>query len=486
MKKLILLFTCLAIISISQAQTQDKKWNFGLHGGLTQYNGDLGNDFYKTDMVAYGVGGISLSRYIGSHFDLNLSIMKGTVGFSRYPNNFRGEFTSALINFRFNVVAPRYAVRPYIFVGAGAMLFDKNIEISSKKVDYIAPSFGGGANFRITPTLMLNIQETFMYSSADNRDGLVKNENDMYVLHTVGLTFNFGKKHDADNDGVNDRSDKCADTPPGVAVDKSGCPLDKDKDGVADYLDVCPDVAGTKELKGCPDADGDGIADKDDRCPNVRGSLTLMGCPDADGDGIADLDDICPDTKAGYNVNAVGCPMDNDNDGIVNEEDRCPDASGPASLTGCPDTDGDGVVDLDDRCPEIKGTLTNQGCPEIPKEVEIKITQIASKIFFESNSDVLKVASLEQLNELVKILKEYQTANLQIDGHTDSQGSDEFNQILSQKRTESVKTYLMGKGIMESRLTTTGFGEKNPIADNNSSAGRAKNRRVELKTSYKQ
>ena len=214
--------------------------------------------------------------------------------------------------------------------------------------------------------------------------------------------------------------------------------------------------------------------------------MALLGCPDADGDGVADLDDICPDTKAGYNVNAVGCPMDNDNDGIVNEEDRCPDAAGPASLKGCPDTDGDGVVDLDDRCPEIKGTLTNQGCPEIPKEVAVKITQIASKIFFESNSDVLKVASLEQLNELVKILKEYQTANLQIDGHTDSQGSDEFNQILSQKRTESVKTYLMGKGIMESRLTTTGFGEKNPIADNNSSAGRAKNRRVELKTSYKQ
>lgn len=485
MKKLLLLFTCLAIFSISQAQTQDKKWNFGLHGGLTQYNGDLGNDFYKTDMAAYGVGGISLSRYVTSHFDLSLSIMKGTVGFSRYPDHFRGEFTSALINFRFNIVAARYSVRPYIFVGAGAMLFDKNIEISSKKVDYVAPSFGGGANFRLTPTLMLNIQETFMYSAADNRDGVVKSENDMYLLHTIGLSFNFGKKHDADNDGVNDRSDKCANTPPGVAVDKSGCALDKDNDGVADYMDVCPDVAGTEELRGCPDADGDGISDKDDRCPNIIGSLALMGCPDADGDGVADLDDNCPDTKAGYNVNAVGCPLDKDNDGIVDEEDRCPDVAGPASLVGCPDTDGDGVVDLDDRCPEIIGTLTNQGCPEIPKEVEVKITQIASKLFFELNSDVLEVASLEQLNELVKILKEYPTANLQIDGYTDSQGTDEYNQMLSQKRTESVKTYLMGKGIMESRLTTTGHGENNPIADNSTSAGRAKNRRVEFKTSYR-
>jgi outer membrane protein OmpA-like peptidoglycan-associated protein len=486
MKKLLLLFTCLVMITISNAQTQDKKWNFGLHGGITQYNGDLGNDFYKTDMAVYGVGGISVSRYISSHFDLNLLITKGTFGYNRPPGYFIGEFTSALVNFRFNVLAPRYAVRPYIFVGGGAIVFDKNLDISPKKVDFAAPSFGAGVNFKVTPTVMINLQETFMYSSEDTRDGVVKNENDMYLMHTVGVTFNFGKKKDADNDGVVDRSDKCANTPAGVTVDKSGCPLDVDKDGVADYMDICPDVAGTKELKGCPDTDGDGIADKDDRCPNVIGSLALLGCPDADGDGVADLDDNCPDTKAGYNVNAVGCPMDNDNDGIINEEDRCPDVTGPASLKGCPDTDGDGIVDLDDHCPQVIGTLTNHGCPEITKEVAIKITQIASKIFFETNSDALKVASLVQLDELAKILKEYESANLLIEGHTDSQGADAYNETLSQKRTESVKTYLMAQGIMESRLTTIGYGETKPIADNGTSVGRSKNRRVELKTSYKE
>lgn len=113
-----------------------------------------------------------------------------------------------------------------------------------------------------------------------------------------------------------------------------------------------------------------------------------------------------------------------------------------------------------------------------------KITQIASKIFFETNSDKLKVASLVQLDELAEILKRYEGANLIIEGHTDSQGEDAYNLTLSQKRTESVKTYLMGKGIMESRLTATGFGETKPIDDNKTSAGRAKNRRVELKTQY--
>jgi len=333
----------------------------------------------------------------------------------------------------------------------------------------------------------------------------------MYLLHSVGLTFNFGTKKDADGDGISDYRDKCDNTPPNIEVDKTGCPLDKDEDGVADYLDACadkagvkelngcpdidgdgiadkddacPDAKGTKVLKGCPDKDNDGVADKDDKCPNDAGTAILKGCPDADKDGVADVDDLCANTKNGYKVDAVGCTMDNDKDGIVNEEDACPDLSGPLALKGCPDTDGDGVADNLDRCPKVKGTIANKGCPEIAVADIKKITNIASKIFFETNSDKLKVASLAQLDELSIILKKYDAANLVIEGHADSQGDDAFNLTLSQKRTESVKVYLMEKGIMESRLTAVGFGETQPIADNKTDLGRAKNRRVVLKTTY--
>ena len=96
------------------------------------------------------------------------------------------------------------------------------------------------------------------------------------------------------------------------------------------------------------------------------------------------------------------------------------------------------------------------------------------------------MASLVQLDELVTILKRYENANLLIGGHTDSKGTDEYNITLSQKRTESVKAYLLEKGIVESRLTATGYGETQPIADNKTDLGRAKNRRVELKTSYRE
>ncbi|MEJ8819027.1 OmpA family protein [Lacibacter sp. H407] len=484
MKKLTMLCILSICTYIAIAQTQDKKWNIGLHGGAAQYKGDLGNDFYKTDMAFYGFGGLSLSHYIGSHLDLTIMGTRGKIGFNRPSGNFVSDVTTASVNLRVNVLGPNSPVRPYGFVGFGAMLFDKKLEVTKQNLDFATPTAGAGLNIKLGPVVNLNLQETFLFSNRDRRDGVNAGKNDEYLFHSAGLTFNLGKKKDADNDGVADRLDKCPNTPAMVAVDKTGCPLDKDADGVPDYLDACPDAAGPQLLNGCPDKDGDGIADKDDRCPDVAGSAAFQGCADTDADGVADIDDKCPDTKAGYKVDAAGCTLDNDKDGLVNEEDRCPDAAGPASLKGCPDTDGDGVADIDDRCPTIKGTIPNKGCPEITKEVETKITTIARNLFFETNSDVLKVASLSRLDELVLILREYENAKLTIEGHTDSQGADDFNMTLSEKRSASVRKYLIEKGISESRLMSKGFGESTPIADNKTAAGRAKNRRVELKTSY--
>lgn len=484
MKKVLFLCTCLAFTFFANAQTEDRKWNIGISGGATQYKGDLGNDFYKTDMTFYGVGGLSVSRYLGKYFDLSLAANKGTVAYNRPNGYFNSEFSSLALNLKINLLNPDYAVRPYVFGGIGAMLFDKKLDVNSKKIDYLLPTAGGGLTFRLSPVIMLNVQETFMFTDGDDRDGVSGGSKDAFLMHTVGLSFNLGEKKDADNDGVSDRNDKCPDTPAGIVVDKNGCPLDKDNDGVADYLDECPDVAGSPALNGCPDRDKDGVADAKDRCPDVAGPVALRGCPDSDNDDIADIDDKCPNTPAGQNVNEAGCPMDNDKDGVANSEDRCPDAAGPIALKGCPDTDGDGVPDIDDRCPTVKGNIINKGCPEIaPKDIK-RIAYIAGKIFFENASAKLKTSSYIELNELVLILNRYDGTKLQIEGHTDSNGSDAYNIKLSQERMDSVKQYLISKGIPESRLLALGFGEGKPIATNKTAAGRAKNRRVELKTTY--
>ncbi|PVX47859.1 outer membrane protein OmpA-like peptidoglycan-associated protein [Flavobacterium sp. 103] len=330
----------------------------------------------------------------------------------------------------------------------------------------------------------IKISETKASPIGDLENDFYKTNIPFYGVGNLATTL-LDEIKDTDNDGVSDRNDKCPNTPAGVAVDKTGCPLDKDIDGVADYLDECPDVLGLGTLNGCPDTDKDGIADSKDRCPDVAGSVDLKGCQDVDKDGVADIDDKCPNTTAGYKVNASGCPLDNDNDGVANEVDLCPDAAGPLALKGCADTDGDGVTDNVDRCPSEKGNIIDKGCPTIaPVDVK-KIADIAGKLFFENGSAELKISSYVQLDYLVVILKRYNATDLQIGGHTDNVGGDLANIDLSKQRAESVKTYLISKGIPETRLTALGFGDGKPIADNKTASGRAKNRRVELITTYK-
>ncbi len=486
MKKVILLSFCILFTSLAFSQTADKRWSIGLHGGASQYSGDLGKDFYHTDQAFYGFGGVSVSKYVSSHFDLNLLFTKGDIGHSTPADSeyFLTGLTTGLLNFRFNMTGADAVVRPYLMVGTGILIFSKNITDDKNKMDWAIPSAGAGIHFKLSEDLMFQIQETFLFSDGDDKDGSVGGSNDMFLQHSAGFTFNFGSKKDADKDGVADRKDKCPETPKDVKVDVNGCPIDKDGDGIADYVDVCPTDSGLKEMKGCPDKDKDGVADKDDECPDVKGLVEFKGCADTDMDGVPDNIDKCPDTKPEYKVDITGCSMDKDKDGVFNEDDACPDSAGTVAMKGCPDTDGDGIADNVDHCPTAAGTIGNSGCPEMKVEDVKKITQIASKIFFETNSDKLKVASLVQLDELSEILKRYPEANLTIEGHTDDVGKDDYNLNLSQKRTESVKTYLMGKGIFESRLTAIGYGETKPIDDNKTSTGRAKNRRVELKTQY--
>ncbi|MCP9750308.1 OmpA family protein [Ferruginibacter sp. HRS2-29] len=229
------------------------------------------------------------------------------------------------------------------------------------------------------------------------------------------------------------------------------------------------------------DRDGDGVLDADDKCPDVAGTAALQGCPDRDGDGIADAEDKCPD-QAGV-AKYQGCPIpDTDGDGINDEEDKCPTVKGVARYQGCPipDTDGDGVNDEEDKCPSRSGPASNQGCPVIAKEVIEKVNFAAKNVFFATGSYKLLAKSNRSLDAVVDLLKSDASLMIDIDGHTDSQGSDESNQVLSDNRAGAVKNYLVSKGIDPSRLKSTGYGETKPVADNASAAGRAKNRRTEM------
>lgn len=229
-------------------------------------------------------------------------------------------------------------------------------------------------------------------------------------------------------------------------------PKDSDNDGIIDDKDACVSEAGPASLNGCPDKDGDGIANKDDKCPDSRGTVKYGGCP-------------VPDT---------------DKDGINDEEDKCPSQAGVSRYGGCPipDTDGDGVNDESDRCPRVAGTAANGGCPTMEQyNFNYKNVQFAT------GSATLTANAKTELDKLVTILNEHPELKITIEGYTDNTGKVESNKVLSQKRADAVKAYLVSKGSNADRLAAVGYGIENPVADNATASGRAQNRRVEFKAS---
>lgn len=251
-------------------------------------------------------------------------------------------------------------------------------------------------------------------------------------------------------------------------------PPDTDMDGIIDEEDMCPTLAGDETAKGCPDRDGDTITDSGDRCPADEGPLETGGCPDTDADGIIDLEDRCPELAG--DAAFGGCP-DTDGDSLADPDDECPTDAGPAVTAGCPDRDDDGVADKDDLCPDTRGLPSQKGC--IPEEV-LAFTGTIEGIYFQSGSATIQRRSFSTLDSAIAVLSQFEDLRLRIEGHTDNRGSEDTNMTLSQARADSVRTYMMEKGIDGGRLIAEGFGPSRPVADNGSSAGRAENRRIEF------
>jgi outer membrane protein OmpA-like peptidoglycan-associated protein len=101
-------------------------------------------------------------------------------------------------------------------------------------------------------------------------------------------------------------------------------------------------------------------------------------------------------------------------------------------------------------------------------------------VLFTSGQADLKGGATANLNKLVTFLNAYPNRTVMIEGHTDSLGSDDFNSGLSQRRADSVKSYLTGQGVGPGRVSASGMGESSPVADNGSPTGRQQNRRVEV------
>jgi outer membrane protein OmpA-like peptidoglycan-associated protein len=464
MKHLNKLFALLMLLGLSsQAQDSNNKWaiSFGANavdGGRVSAASKLEDQFSQYfDAKRYwnilpSVSYVNVSRYVGNNFSFGVTgsvnkmdkfVNERVYPFTNYVVTNPGDLSyygvDAVVKYSFQNALKSKWLDPSAHVGGGYTWLG----------DASAGTLNGGLGltFWFTENVGLSFQSTYKHSFDDTRTPNA--DVATHLQHFAGLTFKFGGK-DTDGDGIYDKDDAC----PEVFGLKAfnGCP-DTDGDGIEDSKDGCPEAAGTVEMNGCPDTDGDGIADKDDACPEVAGIKSLAGCPDADGDGIADKDDSCPTVK------------------------------GPKENKGCPwpDRDGDSVLDKDDKCPDVKGTVANQGCPEVSDEAIKRLNDYAKTILFDTNKATFQQRTYPVLEAITAILKEYPSANFSIEGHTDSDGKDAANLTLSENRAAAVKSYLIEKGIASSRLSSKGFGESMPIDSNKTKAGKANNRRVEVK-----
>ena len=448
----------------SNAQDSNNPWalSFGVNaldtrtsagGGKDWLNNHFSQPFAVKDNwnILPAVTYVGVSKYVGDNFSFGVSGSLNKMGKFVTYNATKGNVVSnpgdlvyygidATIKYSLQSIIKSKVIDPSLSVGGGYSF------LGDASFGTINP--GAGLTFWFSENVGLELTSKYKKSYGDRVTAGVPDA-PSFFQHTAGLIFKFGG-------------------------------TDTDKDGIYDKEDACPTVAGLKQFNGCPDTDGDGIVDGSDACPEVAGLASLNGCPDADGDGITDANDACPQV-AGL-ASLKGCP-DADKDGVADKDDKCPSVAGPKENAGCPwaDTDKDGVADKDDACPEVAGPASNKGCPEVTAAVLETVSVEAKSIYFNTGKATFRSEDVPvKIESISTLLKQYPTAKFSIEGHTDSDGSDAFNQKLSQERADVVKNALIERGMKAENLNAVGYGESKPVATNKTAAGKAKNRRTEV------
>jgi len=490
------MFSLLAIglLLPSTAQAAGGDFRLTTDGGwiIIDESDNLGSTWVAGGRIGHGLGDF-VSFEVAAHY------MQGRARASWVayddPEQTRGNYVYEAVTPKlelvFNLVRD-FPIQPTFGIGGG--LIYKNVW-ANRKITEEDPNYeawqnyknpdidmlfnaGPGLNIKLVGPVHLRTDVRYVMTAGGASEATADNE-DLFSdwMFTGGLLFKaewFFR--DTDGDGITDRADECPEIPEDYDTyqDKDGCAdTDNDRDGILDTDDQCmhdpEDFDEWQDEDGCPepDNDADGWPDAEDRCPNKPEDL----------DGYKDRD---------------GCPEgDNDGDGVVDFDDKCPnhpeDIDGFEDADGCADEDNDGdrIFDYQDECPNepeiINGISDEDGCPDEMPEAIKRFTGVIHGIHFKTNSDELKLSSLPLLDEAAKVLVNFPTIRLEVGGHTDSDGADEYNLDLSARRAGAVVNYLISKGVTPERLEWKGFGETRPIHPNETEDQKEANRRVEFR-----
>jgi outer membrane protein OmpA-like peptidoglycan-associated protein/opacity protein-like surface antigen len=451
----VLMALVLIALTPLMAQHSDGKTSIGVYGGAKKLLGDTNHD---QDIISPMVGaklGYDLAPYLtltlnggfSTTYPRDAGLTDISKWYTKLPNTpFKTTLMPILLDAKANF-RPESKLNPFITWGVGILRWDlqnNGVSVHGKQTDALV-DFGAGVEWFLTENLGLDLGANYQHILRQNLDMAGYGDVQTGIFSTrLGINFYFGGNTDTDGDGVLNKVDRC----PKVAEDidgfqdEDGCPdLDNDGDGIPDALDKCPNLAedkdGFQDEDGCPDLDndGDGIPDSRDKCPNLA----------EDKDGFQD-EDGCPD-------------LDNDADGIPDTLDKCPNEA--ETVNGYMDDDG---------CPDKK--------PEIVIEKQAPI--VLEGVNFETGKDILVPGAKLVLDKVYQTLVDYPEMKLEVRGYTDDVGKRASNVKLSQRRADAVKSYLVSKGVAETRIQTKGLGPDNPVAPNTTTEGRLKNRRIEF------
>lgn len=443
-------FACTGLFSsVGHAQDLEFPWSIRASYSIMQYNGELGEQLFNFNYRNDG-GAVEAIRFLNPSLDLLMGLgynrlaIDGTIDGKGY--NVNGNMFSPRLAAHYNfangyLLKQETKLKPWVGAGFNYLIgnstgtsYDLNGSQFNHFIDEVAFTYSAGVKYQVFSGISVFIELNGLLTTTEEIDGAsIDMQNDRYRGLNIGLIIKIGGPKDSDNDGVIDPKDECPDTPFGVEVDSVGCPKDRDKDGIPDYQDDCPDDPGLPEYNGCPDRDGDGIIDKIDDCPDLPGIPKYNGCPDTDGDGVIDPKDLCPGTPLGVEVDEYGCPIDSDGDGLSDDIDQCPDEFGPMEYLGCPEP------------PPVEWPELEQETPE--------------GVFFETDEYELDVKAEEGLMDIVKYMFENTNMVVRLYGSADPRGSKEYNEVLSARRVDSVKKFLLRKGIPENRIIVKALGE---------------------------
>lgn len=439
------------------AQPGGGNYGLGVKAGLARYYGDVKNSDWKPHY------GLSIYKWLDDYVATGLEI--GFSSLHASENDY--SVTTDLLYAGFGLkgkLLPNAKLQPYGILGIEGFKFnpkdddgDKLPNNAAKKYSTFGFGFqlGGGISYAISSGFSIDMQMIYHPTFTDHLDDLFnKGSNDNYITTAIKLTLFLGEDKDSDGDGIPDKIDNCPKEKEDLDgfKDDDGCPdPDNDNDGIMDKMDKCPNVPedfdNFQDKDGCPDLDNDndGIPDKKDKCPGTDKTLANNIDTKEDQDGFAD-DDGCPD-------------LDNDNDGIPDNLDKCP--NNPETFNGWEDQDG---------CPDVVPVF----------KVELGKPVVLKGVYFKLGSAELDPNSEDILDQAFNTLKDNPHIEVEIRGHTDNSGSAKRNKDLSKLRAETVKKYLVIKGIKKARLSTKGFGSENPLVPNDSKKGQARNRRIEF------